>query len=176
MNCSNPDTNTELVKIVQDRLALDLADDQPSRAPFSPDTADKRFRTIFFPEPHRKKHVDTKGLFRPGDFFSLRYLFERPAVPIAAYYREQFLGLHVLGEPIILTPPHNDGTDLYVELPPSPFVARWKSQHWGSKELPPYRLRQQARRACDRARQDQERRDLEAPGGESLGHETVEDR
>ena len=130
---------------------------------------------IIFPEPNRKKHLATKGLFRPGDFFSLRYPFERPAVPLAAYYRVQFIGLHVLGKPLILTPPFNGGSDVYVELPRSPFVGRWKSKDWGSKELPAYRLRQQARRAIERARQEKERRDLEALGGESLGHEPVED-
>ena len=157
------------------RLALDLVDGQPSRSPFSPDIVDKRFRTIIFPEPNRGKHRDTKGLFKPGDFFSLRYPFERPAVPLAAHYRVQFIGLHVLGKLLILTPPFNDGSDVYVELPPSPFVGRWKSNYWGSKELPAYRLRQQARRAVDRARQEKERRDMEAVGGEILDHALAED-
>lgn len=157
------------------RLALDLVDGQPSRSPFSPDLVDKRFRTIIFPEPNRKKHRDTKGLFKPGDFFSLRYPFERPAVPLAAHYRVQFIGVHVLGKPLILTPQVSDGSDVYVELPPSPFVGRWTSPDWGSKEPPAYRLRQQARRALERARQEKVRRDQEAIDGESLGHETVED-
>lgn len=157
------------------RLALDLVGDQPSRAAFAPDTVDKKCRTIIFPEPNRKKHTDTQGLSRPGDFFSLRYPFERPAVPIAAYYRVQFLGLHVLGKPIVLTPPRNDGSDLYIELPPSPFVGRWKSKHWGSKELPMHRQRQQERRARDRARQEQELRDLIAIGGENLEQEPIEE-
>lgn len=157
------------------RLALDLVDDRPSRAPFAPDTLSPKCRTIVFPEPNRRKHLDTKGIYRSGDFFSLRYPFERPAVPLAAYYRVQFLGLHVLGKPIILTPPRNDGSDLYVELPPSPFAGRWKSKHWGSKELPQHRQRQQERRARERARQSQALRDLVAIGGEHLDPEAKED-
>lgn len=156
------------------RLALDLVDDQPSRAPFDPLTIDKKCRIIMFPEPNRKKHTDAKGLRRLGDFFSLRHPFERPAVPIAAFYRVQLLGLHVLGEPIILTPPRNDGSDLYVELPPSPFVGRWKCSEWGSKEPPPHRQRQQARRALDRVRRQQELRDQDAIGSDQLDTETIE--
>lgn len=157
------------------RLALDLVDDQPSRAPFDPGTTDRRCRTILFPEPNRRNHLDTKGLRRPGDFFSLRHPFERPAVPIAAYYRVQLLGLHVLGEPIILTPPRDDGTDLYVELPPSPFVGRWKSRDWGSKELPAHRQRQIAKRACDREREKNAHRESDAIGSEPLDLESTEE-
>ena len=169
-----------LMKVADDRalhyrLALDLVGDQPSRAPFDPGTIDKKCRTIIFPEQNRRKHLDTKGVCRPGDFFSLRYPFERPAVPVAAFYRVQLLGLHVLGEPIVLNPPRNDGSDLYVELPPSPFVGRWKSRDWGSKELPQHRQRQQERRARDRAQQEQELRDLMAIGGEHLTQERAED-
>ena len=132
------------------RLILDLVDGVPSRAPIEPGTESPTRRRIVFPEPHRATHVDAKGFRRRGDYYTLRSQFEYPAVPMAGFYRVQLLGVFVLGTPVVYNTHMQGGSELYVELPASPFHAReWKASRWGSPEEPIHRLRQQARRGED---------------------------
>jgi hypothetical protein len=131
------------------RLILDLVDGLPTRVPYNPEQPIGDCRTIIFPEPNRRSHIDTTGRRRRGDYFVLRHPFEWPAVPIAAYYRVQLLGVMILGEPLLLKPQLTKRQlgELYVNLPSCPFHPRgWQFKTWGSKEMPLHRMRQKARR------------------------------
>lgn len=132
------------------RLILDLVDGKPTRVRFDPTKHDLKHRCIVFPEPHRATHVDAKGVRRKGDFFELRSKFEYPAVPVTAYYRVQLLGACVMGEPLDYGTQGEQGSELYVQLPASPFhSSEWKSARWGSEYEAEHRLRQRARRGED---------------------------
>lgn len=132
------------------RLILDLVDGKPSRVRFDPDKHDPKCRCIVFPEPHRATHVDAKGFRRKGDFFELRSTFEYPAVPVTAFYRVQLLGVCVRGEPVDYGTRGEHDSELYVQLPASPFhSSEWKSARWGSEDEAEHRLRQRARRGED---------------------------
>lgn len=125
------------------RAILDLIDGQPTRVPFNPEQPIGVCRSISFPEPNRCFHVDTLGHRRRGDYFQLRHPFERPAVPLAAFYRIQFLGVMVLGKPLIVPTKR----PLYVYLPPCPFVSKaWRLKTWGSMDLPLHRRQQRERK------------------------------
>ena len=114
------------------RLILDIVDKQPSRTPIDMERTDLRSaRTIVFPEPNRRSHLDTKGIRRHGDYFTLREEFEWPAVPLAAWYRVQLLSVADLGEVIPLTPLRQQTRDLQVQLPASPYTDHWRSPSWG---------------------------------------------
>lgn len=128
------------------RLVLDLVDGKPTRVRFDETKNDPKCRCIVFPEPHRATHVDAKGFRRKGDFFELRSTFEYPAVPVTAFYRVQLLGVCVMGEPLDYSAGGDFDSDLYVQLPASPFhSSEWKSARWGSTDEAPHRLRQKAR-------------------------------
>lgn len=132
------------------RLILDVVDGKPSRVRFDPETLDPKCRSIVFPEPNRATHVDAKGFRRKGDFFELRSTFEYPAVPVAAFYRVKLLGPCVRGEPLEYDSRSEGDSELYVNLPASPFhSSEWKSARWGSTDQAAHRLRQQARRGED---------------------------
>ena len=128
------------------RLMLDLVGGKPSRVRPDSRRALKDYRCVTFPEPHRASHRDCDGLRRIGDYFVLRSPFERPAVPLAGYYRVQLLGFVVMGEPLPLQPLSEATTDLSVNLPASPFSDKWRSRSWGSEDIPEHRARQAQRR------------------------------
>ncbi len=129
------------------RLILDLVDGKWSRTPINQGTENARScRSVVFPEPNRSSHLDTTGLRRPGDFFTLRTPFEWPLVPVAAYYRVQLLGVCDKGEPGELQPLRQGQPVLRVRLPGSPFTSRWRYISWGSPDTAPHRKRQVERR------------------------------
>lgn len=125
------------------RLILDLVDGHPTRTPINLEIPSSRAcRSVTFPEPNRRSHLDTNGLRRPGDFFTLRQPFEWPVVPVAAYYRVQLLGVCDKGEPLPLQPLRDGQPELRVRLPPSPLGDRWRYASWGSPDIPAHRARQ----------------------------------
>lgn len=123
------------------RLILDLVDRQASRSPISLENPYLRnAKSIVFPEPGRRSHLDTRGVRRPGDYYTLREDFEWPRVPLAAWYRVQLLGVCDGGEPLVLQPlrKKEDG-ELRVQLPASPHNDSWRFPAWGrwvAKEPP----------------------------------------
>lgn len=130
------------------RLILDLVDGKWSRTPIGQGVENARScRSVVFPEPNRRTHMDTNGLRRPGDFFTLRTPFEWPLVPVAAYYRVQLLGVCDKGEPGELQPLREGTTTIRVRLPGSPFQGRWRYSSWGSADAAPHRQRQAEKRA-----------------------------
>lgn len=149
------------------RLSLDWVDEHPSRTPIKTDEPDGRdSRRIFFPEPYRRWHTDTRGQRRWGDFFTLREHFEFPAVPVAGWYRVQLLGECTRGEPIVLSDLTGAAADLEVQLPSSPYPPRWRFRSWGSADVPAHRRKQEEKRIELRANRASEKiRDSEASNG-----------
>lgn len=132
------------------RLILDLIDGQWSRSPLPRSYTGRATRSVVFPEPNRRSHVDSNGLRRSGDFFMVRP-FEWPVVPLDAYYRVQLLGFCDAGEPLELDAVLPDEEPLFVRLPASPFNGRWTHKTWGRPDPPGHRVRQQQRRQEQKA-------------------------
>lgn len=129
------------------RLTLEWVDQHPSLTPIRFDEPDSRdSRRIWFPEPHRRFHTDTRGLRRWGDFFSLREHFEFPTVPVAGQYGVQLLGECTRGEPIVLGDLTEAAAKLQVQLPSSPYSPRWRFRSWGSADVPSHRRKQEEKR------------------------------
>lgn len=119
------------------RLILDLVAGHASRSPIRLDNPDLRnAKSIVFPEPNRRSHLDTRGVRRPGDFYTLREDFEWPSVPLAAWYRVQLLGVCDGGEPLVLEPLRKDQGVLRVQLPASPYGDSWRYPAWGRLRVP----------------------------------------
>lgn len=128
------------------RLILDIIDGQWSRTPINPEVPGaKPSRSVIFPEPNRRSHLDTNGLRRLGDFFTMRP-FEWPSVPLDAFYRVELLGFCDAGEPLLLDSVREGEPPLRVRLPASPYTGRWTHASWGRADPPAHRVRQEARR------------------------------